>query len=79
MLVDREGFARNDEHGLEHALALQHEQQRKDRDQYVRVFQRNISPHRRWAWNRNRQGDVGPDISPYNYQSVMHLWASGRP
>ena len=51
-------------------LGLDHEQQRRDRDRYIRVFQQHISPHRRWAWNR--RADYGADISPYNYQSVMH-------
>ena len=65
------GFAPNNEHGLGHGLGLAHEQQRRDRDRYVRVFQKHISPHhRRGTWNP--EPFYGADISPYNYQSVMH-------
>jgi len=64
------GFLPNDVHGVGHAIGLDHEQQRREGDRYIRVFQKHISPHRRWAWNR--RPDYGADISPYNYQSVMH-------
>ena len=64
------GWLPNDVHGLGHAIGLMHEQQRRDRDRYIRVFQQHISPHYRWTWNP--QPFYGADISPYNYQSVMH-------
>ncbi len=64
------GFLPNDVHGIGHALGLAHEQQRRDRDRYVRVFQDHISPHFRSAWNPRPH--YGADISPYNYRSVMH-------
>ena len=64
------GFAPNIQHGVGHGLGLMHEQQRRDRDRYVRVFQGPISPHLRSVWNP--QPIHGADISPYNYQSVMH-------
>ena len=63
-------FAPNNVHGLGHGLGLQHEQQRRDRDGYLRVFQDHISPHFRWTWNP--QAHYGADISPFNYQSIMH-------
>ena len=61
----------NDVHGVGHGLRLSHEQQRRDRDRYIRVFQENISPHHRGE-NWNPGPFHGADISPYNYQSVMH-------
>ena len=64
------GFAPNNEHGLGHGLGLAHEQQRRDRDRYIRVFQESISSHWRSVWNP--RSHYGGDISPYNYQSVMH-------
>ena len=64
------GSLANDAHGLGHAIGLEHEQQRLDRDRYIRVFQQHISPHYRWTWNP--RSFYGADISPYNYQSVMH-------
>ena len=63
-------FVPNNEHRLGHGLGLEHEQQRRDRDRYVRVLQGDISPNYRWTWNP--QTYYGADISPYNYQSVMH-------
>ena len=64
------GSGRNSDHGLGHGLGLEHEQQRRDRGRYLRVFQRHISPHKRWTWNP--RPFYHTDISPYNYQSVMH-------
>ena len=64
------GWLPNDVHGIGHGIGLEHEQQRRDRDRFVRVFQKHISPHYRWTWNP--QPDYGADIGPYNYQSIMH-------
>lgn len=64
------GWLPNDVHGVGHGIGLEHEQQRRNRDGYILVFQENISPHYRWTWNP--RPFYGADISPYNYQSVMH-------
>ena len=65
-----EGFFPNDVHGIGHALGLEHEQQRRDRNRYMRVFQNTISPYGRQFWNP--KAFYGADISPFNYQSIMH-------
>ena len=57
-------------HGLGHGIWLEHEQQRRDRDRYIRVFQERISPHYRWTWNPQEHYEL--DVGSYNYQSVMH-------
>ena len=64
------GWLPNDVHGIGHGIGLEHEQQRRDRDRYIRVFQEHISPHYRWTWNP--RSSYGADISPYNYRSIMH-------
>ena len=69
-VTGRGGFLPNVVHGIGHKIGLEHEQQRRDRDRYIRVFQEHISPHLRSAWNP--RFFYGADISPYNYQSVMH-------
>ena len=58
-------------HGIGHAIGLEHEQQRRDRDRYVRVFSENIAatPYARGAWHPNV--GLGPDIGPYDYRSIM--------
>ena len=58
-------------HELGHAIGMWHEQQRKDRDRYVRVFRENIDPgDGRGQWHP--QELAGPDIGRYDYRSVMH-------
>ena len=59
-------------HVLGHAIGLEHENQRRDRDRYLTVFNHNIAatPLARGAWHP-RTGQ-GLDIGPYDYRSVMH-------
>ena len=57
-------------HELGHAIGLWHEQQRRDRDRYVRVFPENISEWGHGQWFPHAL--AGPDIGPYDYRSVMH-------
>ncbi len=55
-------------HEVGHALGLNHEHQRHDRDRYINVHPENMDPKFRWAimdkiWN---------DYGPYDYKSIMH-------
>ena len=58
-------------HGIGHAIGLSHEQQRRDRDDWVRVFSENIAetPYARGAWHPRIGADLG--IGPYDYRSIM--------
>ena len=56
-------------HGIGHAIGLEHENQRRDRDRYLTVFSDNISATQS-GWH-SLPGH-GRDIGPYDYRSVMH-------
>ena len=58
-------------HGIGHAIGLSHEQQRGDRDDWVRVFSENIAatPYARGNWHPQAGADLG--IGPYDYRSIM--------
>ena len=60
-------------HELGHAIGLGHEQQREDRDRWVRVFRENIAPGD-GAGNWHPHPWNGAPIGPYDYRSVMHYW-----
>ena len=57
-------------HGIGHAITLEHEQQRKDRDRWVRVLSENVAatPYARGAWHPFAGNPV---IGPYDYRSIM--------
>ena len=65
-------------HGIGHAIGLEHEQQRRDRDRYVRVFSDNIAatPYARDAWHSRLS--FGPDTGPYDYRSIMTYGSMDR-
>ena len=56
-------------HELGHAIGMGHENQRRDRDRYLRLFGENIHPARH-NWRRSWFNLA--DIGPYDYRSVMH-------
>ena len=59
-------------HTIGHVIGMAHENQRRDRDRWLRVFSDNISraPLARGAWHPSL--GYGRDIGPYDYRSVMH-------
>ncbi|CAM4657578.1 unnamed protein product [Leuciscus chuanchicus] len=57
------------QHELNHALGFYHEQTRSDRDQYVRINFKNISPD--MAYNFEKQ-NTNNQNTPYDYGSIMH-------
>ncbi|CAL8351339.1 unnamed protein product [Merluccius merluccius] len=57
------------QHEINHALGFDHEQNRSDRNQYVRINWENIAP--RMAYNFHRQNTNNLN-TPYDYSSVMH-------
>lgn len=54
-------------HELGHALGLNHEQSRRDRDAYITLRMENVATAQQ---NNFRMGSV--DVGPYDYDSVMH-------
>ncbi|CAM4657695.1 unnamed protein product [Leuciscus chuanchicus] len=57
------------QHELSHALGFYHEQTRSDRDKYVRINFKNISPD--MAYNFQKQ-NTNNQNTPYDYGSIMH-------
>jgi hypothetical protein len=60
-------------HEIGHAVGLWHEQSRHDRDKFVKVLYQNIS--RRGARDFDRRLSDEPDLTPYDYASIMHYGA----
>lgn len=54
-------------HEIGHAVGLQHEHQREDRDQYIVYFPENVD-----FGQDDQYAPTAPSIGPYNYFSVMH-------
>ena len=59
-------------HVLGHAIGLEHENQRRDRDRWLTALHDNIAatPLAQSAWHP--QLGFGPDIGVYDYRSIMH-------
>ena len=72
LMVEQNDSASNVLHGLGHAIGMEHENQRRDRDRWLTVFDDNISaaPYAARAWHPKLRS--GRDIGPYDYRSIMH-------
>lgn len=57
-------------HEVGHAIGLQHEHQRADRDDYVEIRLENVQP------GRESQFEVRAGLvrGPYDFDSIMHYW-----
>ena len=58
-------------HEIGHAVGLAHEQQRKDRDQHLMLFERGLE----YLWRGGTQARINPgslNQGPYDYASLMH-------
>ncbi|XP_030646994.1 high choriolytic enzyme 1-like [Chanos chanos] len=57
------------QHELNHALGFYHEQNRSDRDQYVRINWENIQSDAAYNFKKRDTDNLG---TPYDYSSLMH-------
>ncbi len=61
-------------HEVGHALGLEHEHTRPDRDQYIAINWDNIQPDK--THNFDKVEDTARTIGPYDYDSIMHYGAT---
>jgi len=59
-------------HELMHAIGLDHEQNRADRDNYVRIVERNVDPNLKHNFVKVDPLQFFDYGCPYTYESVMH-------
>ncbi|XP_072527462.1 hatching enzyme 1.2-like [Salminus brasiliensis] len=57
------------QHEVLHALGFRHEQNRRDRDEHVRIVYENIIPGKEHNFKKRNTNNLG---TPYDYGSVMH-------
>ncbi|XP_077585760.1 high choriolytic enzyme 1-like [Stigmatopora nigra] len=57
------------QHELNHVLGFHHEQNRSDRDKYIRINWENIDPN---LGHNFRKKDTDNLNTPYDYSSIMH-------
>ena len=55
-----------------HVLGLEHEHQRPDRDQYIKVEYKNVEPDKMANFGLISPNEVEYKSEPYDYQSIMH-------
>lgn len=59
-------------HEIGHAVGFQHEQNRPDRDQFVRILKENIPDDLFYNFEKYPESSVNTYNVPYDYGSVMH-------
>lgn len=59
-------------HEIGHALGLWHEQQRFDRDNYVRIESDNVYPRNLINFQKRSRNFMNTYDLPYDFNSVMH-------
>ena len=59
-------------HEIGHVIGLWHEQSRPDRDDYVRVVERNIADGYLNQFGKRPLNETTSRRFPYDYRSVMH-------
>jgi len=57
-------------HEIGHALGLNHEQTREDRDDFVEILWDNIEPGQKGNFNQNNA--LQTDVGTYDFDSIMH-------
>lgn len=62
-------------HELMHAVGFLHEQNREDRDSYVRINWENVQPERSVNFKKADRSTTDSQGEPYDYKSVMHYSA----
>jgi len=67
-------------HELGHVIGLMHEQERENRDEYVRINTANIQPEMMHNYNKAAWRDEATKIIPYDMSSIMHYdsWAFAK-
>jgi hypothetical protein len=61
-------------HEIGHAVGLVHEQQRRDRNSFVRILTKNIEEDRKGNFRMYPERS-GMDVGSYDYDSIMHYGA----
>eukprot|EP00112_Aurelia_sp_Birch-Aquarium-sp1_P006001 Seg1671.13 transcript_id=Seg1671.13/GoldUCD/mRNA.D3Y31 product="Zinc metalloproteinase nas-4" protein_id=Seg1671.13/GoldUCD/D3Y31 len=59
-------------HEMMHAVGFFHEQSRRDRDKYVKIYWNNIQSNMKFNFNMYRDGQAATYNEPYDKGSVMH-------
>lgn len=59
-------------HEILHVLGLEHEHQRPDRDQYLKIIYKNVDSDKVSNFELISSDDVYYKEHPYDYRSIMH-------
>uniref|UniRef100_A0A0N5BDM2 Metalloendopeptidase n=1 Tax=Strongyloides papillosus TaxID=174720 RepID=A0A0N5BDM2_STREA len=60
------------QHETLHALGLEHEHSRYDRDKYIRIYLQNVDPHQQKDFQKVSKKEYSTYGIPYDYGSIMH-------